>query len=512
MEWQEYLNVLKGQGAIGGLIGSGSNMIGDLTKQEISFPTDAKDTETPTKDAVSAPDRPAFNTAPTDLPTIDTTLWEDTDKGQMALGAYEDAKGDLYKYEGYEYTDYTESEDVKNAGNALDQHNSNKPGDYTSQWKQQIDSLMKRIMGREKFSYNMNEDALYQQHKDNYIRQGKLAMADTMGQTAAMTGGYGSSWAQSVGQQAYQGQLDNLNDIVPELYQMALDRYTMEGQDLYNQYGLLMDRENFDYGKYRDSVADWMTNRDYLTDRYESERGFDYGQHMDKEEIKRQVKADEYNRLMDSLGIARDDYYDGADMHYAEQDRMNSESWKEYEAKESERQYGNSLLQQDYENEWAEKEWERNEERYDQEWERNEERYQDSLKYTGEDELIDDPNDITEDILSNVPASIITNLQEYTSEKGQADYLASERNKGNIDDDQIIALLDRYGTTDLVNRSWEMVSNGGSNGFGGLDNDAEVSDGTKTYTIKELYKELCKTMKPKEAKDWLKDLQTRLGI
>jgi hypothetical protein len=104
-------------------------------------------------------------------------------------------------------------------------------------------------------------------------------MADTMGQAAAMTGGYGNSYAQSVGQQAYQAQLDNLNDIAPELYAMALDRYNREGQDLYNQLGMVSDRENLDYGRYRDLVADYLTERDYLTGRYDSERDYDYSKY-----------------------------------------------------------------------------------------------------------------------------------------------------------------------------------------------------------------------------------------
>ena len=108
-----------------------------------------------------------------------------------------------------------------------------------------------------------------------------MAMQDTMGQAAAMTGGYGNSYAQSVGNQAYQASLENLNDIVPELYQMAYDKYNQEGQDLYNQYSMLGTQEAQDYGRYRDSVGDWQTERGYLADRYDSERSYDYGKYSD---------------------------------------------------------------------------------------------------------------------------------------------------------------------------------------------------------------------------------------
>ena len=47
------------------------------------------------------------------------------------------------------------------------------------------------------------------------MQQGKQAMQDTMGQAAALTGGYGSTYGQAVGQQQYDAYLQNLNDEVP---------------------------------------------------------------------------------------------------------------------------------------------------------------------------------------------------------------------------------------------------------------------------------------------------------
>ena len=298
----------------------------------------------------NAPTGPTFNTTATATPVTDTTSWDDTTKGQTALNAYNSAKDSVNSYGDFTYDDYVMGEDAQAAKDALDAHNANKPGAYQSQWQTQLDSLMNSIMNRDKFSYDLNGDALYQQYKDKYIQQGKLAMADTMGQAAAMTGGYGSSYAQSVGQQAYQGQLDNLNDIVPELYQMALNKYNQEGQDLYDQYGLVMDRENTDYGRYRDTVSDWMTDRDYLTGRADTEYNRDYGQYIDDRNLDYTLHQDGYQKLLDSLGIAQTDYYTGGDVYRTEQGIKNDEAWKQYQASEDARQYANSLLQQGYEN------------------------------------------------------------------------------------------------------------------------------------------------------------------
>ena len=177
--------------------------------------------------------------------------------------------------------DYKPSDAVLAAEQLLQQQLANKPGAYESAWQTQLDDTINKILNREKFSYDLNGDALYQQYKDKYIQQGQMAMMDTMGQAAAMTGGYGNSYAQSAGQQAYQGQLQNLNDIVPELYQMALDQYNNEGQNLFNQYSMLGAQEEQDYGRYRDQVGDYNTELARLTEdaRYQGEQ--DYGKWAD---------------------------------------------------------------------------------------------------------------------------------------------------------------------------------------------------------------------------------------
>ena len=127
---------------------------------------------------------------------------------------------------------------------------------YQSTWQDQLKDTVGKILNREKFSYDMNADALYKQYKDQYTRQGKMAMMDTMGQATAMTGGYGNSYAQNVGQQAYQGYMQQLNDKLPTLQQMALDTYNSEGNRLLNNASLMMQQDDIDYGRYRDQLAD----------------------------------------------------------------------------------------------------------------------------------------------------------------------------------------------------------------------------------------------------------------
>lgn len=137
----------------------------------------------------------------------------------------------------------------------------------TSNYTAQKDAALNDYLNREKFSYNVNGDALYQQYKDKYTLGGRMAMMDTMGQAQTMTGGYGNSYAQSVGQQTYQGYMQQLNDVIPELYSLAYGMYTDEGQNLLDRYNIYANLEDQDitrqsnerayqYGLERDRVAD----------------------------------------------------------------------------------------------------------------------------------------------------------------------------------------------------------------------------------------------------------------
>ena len=219
-------------------------------------------------------------------------------------------KDTSFKYEDFVYTDIKDSDTVKQAEALLQEHMANKPGNYSSNWQTQLNETLDKILNREKFSYDLNGDVLYQQYKDQYTTQGKQAMMDTMGQAQAATGGYGNSYAQTVGQQTYQGYLQQLNDKVPELYQLALNQYNQEGQDLYNQYGLYADREEQEYGRYRDTVSDYYTELSQLTDstntaynRELAEREFAYTQYSDKNSVQYQLQQDAYEHAMNMIGL-----------------------------------------------------------------------------------------------------------------------------------------------------------------------------------------------------------------
>lgn len=223
---------------------------------------------------------------------------------------------------------YTPSDTVTQAEAMLQQHLANKPGEYNSAWQTQLNDTLQKILNREKFSYDLNGDMLYQQYKDQYTTQGKLAMMDTMGQAAAMNGGYGNSYAQTAGQQAYQGYLQQLNDKVPELYQLALNQYNAEGDEMYNQASLMAQMDEQAYGRHRDSVSDYYTDLANLKDdaRYMSE--------------------DEYNKALQDFNIKYSSYWDHTNFDYqTERDNVADQQWRDT-FDEGVRQFDASLEEQ----------------------------------------------------------------------------------------------------------------------------------------------------------------------
>lgn len=177
---------------------------------------------------------------------------------------------------------YTPGDAVRQAQDYLNQVQARRPGEYQSQWDGELTELYNNIKNRKKFGYDLGTDPTYQQYREQYQRQGRLAMQDTMGQAAALTGGYGSTYGEQVGQQAYNAYLQSLNDIVPDLYNAAYNRYQQEGQDLYNQYGLLSDRENQAYSRYRDAVNDYYSDLSDARNAYSSAYANDYNQWSDQ--------------------------------------------------------------------------------------------------------------------------------------------------------------------------------------------------------------------------------------
>lgn len=173
--------------------------------------------------------------------------------------------------------------------------------EYEASYEGLLRELYDGIAGRDPFSYDPEGDALYRQYRQQYTTLGRLAMEDTMGQAAGLTGGYGSTYAQNAGQQAYGAYLQQLNDKLPELYAMALDRYDREGQALFDRYDLVAEQADREYSAYRDAYQRWLTERNAAQSR--ADEAYDRGRQAWQDDNKlRQQSYDQLAELISKTG------------------------------------------------------------------------------------------------------------------------------------------------------------------------------------------------------------------
>ena len=124
--------------------------------------------------------------------------------------------------------------------------------DFTSSYDGVISRLYDEIVSRPAFQYDPLGDPLYRSYRTQMITEGSRAMRDTAGEASALTGGYGSTYAQSLGQQQYAQYLERLGRVMPELYEAAYKRYRDEGEDLWTQFSAARGLADSEVGRKQD--------------------------------------------------------------------------------------------------------------------------------------------------------------------------------------------------------------------------------------------------------------------
>lgn len=104
------------------------------------------------------------------------------------------------------------------------------------QYDAAMDTYLNAPFKYDEFKYNLEADPFYQQLSNRYQKQAQLGMEDAIGRAAALTGGYGNSYAMSLGQQAYYDKMDELNDVAIGLYQNAYNMYRDKRNDAYTNW------------------------------------------------------------------------------------------------------------------------------------------------------------------------------------------------------------------------------------------------------------------------------------
>lgn len=135
-------------------------------------------------------------------------------------------------------------------------NNMVKPG-YNSKYSGQLNNVIDRILNREDFTYDVGKDPLFSQYKQQYVELGKEAAANAVSAVSNLTAGYGNSYAASAASQSNQQYLTQLNERIPQLMNAAMQKYQLQQENLYKQFGALQNEESRLYGQYRDTTEDY---------------------------------------------------------------------------------------------------------------------------------------------------------------------------------------------------------------------------------------------------------------
>ncbi len=167
-----------------------------------------------------------------------------------------------------------------------------------------IDALLNEILNRDDFSYDAASDPLYQQYANMYRREGDRAMRETLAEAAAGAGGM-NTYAITAAQQANNYYNSQLNDKIPELYQLAYSMYLNDKESKMQDLGILQDMDESQYNRYRDTVNDWY-----------ADKNFAYGVYRDDVQDGQWKTQFDYNAMIDNRNLIRDDIWKNKEWNY----------------------------------------------------------------------------------------------------------------------------------------------------------------------------------------------------
>ncbi|MBQ6944207.1 MAG: hypothetical protein IJN43_07745 [Ruminococcus sp.] len=227
---------------------------------------------------------------------------------------------------------YNYIQDQKNAEEKAkyEEVEQDRPDEYENPYKAEIDYLLNQILNRDDFSYNAMNDPLYQQYADMYRREGDRAMKETLAEAAAGAGGM-NTYAITAAQQANSYYNSQLNDRIPELYQLAYNMYLNDKESKVQDLGILQDMDATQYNRYRDTIQD-----------YYADKNFAYGAYQDAVQQGNWNTNLNYNSLLDNRNFNNDEYWKNKEWNY-------NDMWanKEWNTNQADKEYERDLYAQE---------------------------------------------------------------------------------------------------------------------------------------------------------------------
>lgn len=371
-------------------------------------------------------------------------------------------------------------------------------------YSDQVKDMMEQIQNREKFSYDVDSDPLFQQALASAMNSGKQAMQDTIGQASALTGGYGSTYATSAGNQAYNAFIEDAYDNLPQYYQMAMEAYQMEGDEMYRQFGMLSELDDKEYNRniaaydatyqhrnqlyneaynqFRDSKSDAFALANLQLSEHGQKVSDAYNFYSASSDYANTLYEREYTKWRDEVSLA---------MEYAQM--LNSDWWnqsnQDFQASESQKQ----------------RDWQTNENKVQRDFQASE--AQKDRDFTASENAKNRAASASRGSGGGSggggKTSSLTDSQLKTAEKlyieaggGKAGLQAVDGylttvGKNNLSEEASSYLMSTLNDAVIPTyyQNWTITKDT-TNWFGGDDNNDKYSNGTTTMTFKELKKSL----------------------
>ena len=186
---------------------------------------------------------------------------------------------------------------------------------YTSRNDATLEALKNDLLNREAFSYDPETDQLYSQYRKQYAREGQRATADALGAAAAASGGLPSSYAQTAAGQAANYYAAQMTDKIPELEQLAYNKYLNDYNMKLSDISTVQSYENMDRDLYNTKLQQYNTDRafDYnawvdqynmINNNLNTASGLEqlqYQKYLDQLQQYNTDRSFEYNKLLDEV-------------------------------------------------------------------------------------------------------------------------------------------------------------------------------------------------------------------
>lgn len=139
--------------------------------------------------------------------------------------------------------------------------NANRPADYVSQNKEAMDALTGEIGS----GYDGSELAkAYQQYRDQTADTAAAAADNTRANAAALSGGYGNSWADSLAAQGQGAATANVDAALTALRSRALNEYKNRQSGLVEALSGMGNTEALDRSAYGSNLSNWYNRQNFL--------------------------------------------------------------------------------------------------------------------------------------------------------------------------------------------------------------------------------------------------------